>query len=192
MSSPNRPRRDDNGDNTKRYPSCSRSFTRQGRQTYSTAASRQKAYRQRNITSEIQAAPPLPPAAAPRRDMSVYQCPNCEQVISVSSGAPTVIDSAPAATIRTAQNPSPSTSSSTDKHPQLPYPGHRTNGPPPSDRRQQQAGRKLGTVHPLPALHTIFCSSALGQVVVFCRAVRRAAPLGTPRPVQGSHPGAAL
>ena len=69
MSSPNRPRRDDDGDgdgdNTKRYPSCSRSFTRQGRQTYSTAASRQKAYRQRNITSEIQAATPTPPPRHP-------------------------------------------------------------------------------------------------------------------------------
>ena len=59
---------------------------------------------------------------------------------SVSSGAPTAngpaIGSASVATARTAQNPSLSTSSSTDEHPQLPYPGHRTNGPPPGDRRQ--------------------------------------------------------
>ena len=69
----------------------------------------------------------------------------------MSSGAPTAngpaIGSASAATVRTAQNPSLSTSSSTDEHPQLPYPEHRTNGPPPSDRRQQEAGRKPGTVH---------------------------------------------
>ena len=81
MSSPSRPRRDDDRDDTKRCPSCLRSFTRQGRQDDSTAACRQKAYRQRNITRQIQAATPTPPKRH-RRDMSFYQCPNCEQTIS--------------------------------------------------------------------------------------------------------------
>ena len=76
---PNPARRDDDRDDP-RCPSCSRSFTPQGRQTYCTAACRQKAYRQRNVTSEIRAATPTPPARH-RRAMSVYQCPDCEQVL---------------------------------------------------------------------------------------------------------------
>ncbi len=69
--SPNHPWRDDDRDDPRRCPSCLRSFTRQGRQTYCTAACRQKAYRQRNITSEIRAATPTPPQRH-RRLMTVY------------------------------------------------------------------------------------------------------------------------
>jgi hypothetical protein len=79
--SPNHPWRDDDRDESSRpCPSCSQPFIRNGRQTYCTAACRQKAYRQRTITSEIQAATPTPPQRH-RRNMSVYQCPDCEQVI---------------------------------------------------------------------------------------------------------------
>ena len=81
--SPSRPwcddGRDDEGDDT-RCPSCLRSFVRQGRQAYCTAACRQKAYRQRTITTQIRAAIPSPPQRN-RRQMSVYQCPDCEQVL---------------------------------------------------------------------------------------------------------------
>ncbi len=75
----NRPWRDDDRDDATQCPSCLRPFTRQGRQTYCTAACRQKAYRQRQLIIEIRAASPTPPQRH-RRDMSVYQCPECEQV----------------------------------------------------------------------------------------------------------------
>ena len=61
MSSPSRPRRDDDRDDTKRCPSCSRSFTRQGRQTYCTAACRQKAYAGATSPARSEQRPPPRP-----------------------------------------------------------------------------------------------------------------------------------
>ena len=72
--------RDDDRDDARRCPSCLRPFTRHGRQTYCTPACRQKAYRQRNITSEIHTATPTPPRRH-RRNVSDYQCPDCDQIL---------------------------------------------------------------------------------------------------------------
>ena len=77
--SPHHPWRDDDRDDP-RCPSCGRSFTRQGRQTYCTTACRQRAYRQRTIISDVKAATPAPPPRH-RRDVSVYQCSDCDQVL---------------------------------------------------------------------------------------------------------------
>ena len=54
-------------------------FTPTGRQSYCTPACRQRAYRQRSITNDIQAATPAPPVRR-RRDVTVYQCLDCDEV----------------------------------------------------------------------------------------------------------------
>jgi len=74
------PSRDDDRDDPRRScPSCSQPFTPAGRQTYCTPACRQKAYRTRATTSQIEAATPPPPPRG-RREVTIYQCPHCEEV----------------------------------------------------------------------------------------------------------------
>ncbi len=63
----------------RRCPSCSAMFTPTRRQAYCTAACRQRAYRQRSITTALQAVPPAPPGRS-RRDVTVYQCSECDEV----------------------------------------------------------------------------------------------------------------
>lgn len=58
--------------------SCSASFIPAGRQVYCTPACRQKAYRGRATGNDIQAVSTTPPRRH-RRQVTVYQCPNCEQ-----------------------------------------------------------------------------------------------------------------
>ena len=68
------PSRDDAG--TMTCPVCQRPFTPTGRQRYCTSACRKAAFRRRHQ------APPAPitvPAARPRRDHTIYECPDCEQ-----------------------------------------------------------------------------------------------------------------
>ena len=56
-------------------PICQQSFTPTGRQRYCTSACRKTAYRRRHQDPLA----PLPvPAARPRRDFTVYECPACE------------------------------------------------------------------------------------------------------------------
>lgn len=69
------PQRDDGV--TTACPACGQRFTPTGRQRFCSHACRQAAYRRRQPTS---ATPPLPtPPSRPRRDITVYQCPDCEQ-----------------------------------------------------------------------------------------------------------------
>jgi hypothetical protein len=84
---PAAPSRDDTRDDQqptddltpRRCPSCSAAFTPVGRQAYCTQACRQRAYRQRSIATETQAAMPAPPTRH-RRDHTLYQCSECEEV----------------------------------------------------------------------------------------------------------------
>ena len=68
------PLRDDTG--TMTCPICQQPFTPTGRQRYCTSACRKTAYRRRH-----QHPPDLSivPAAQPRRDHAIYQCPDCDQ-----------------------------------------------------------------------------------------------------------------
>ena len=68
------PSRDD-GVTITRCPLCTTAFTPTGRQQFCSQACRQKAYRRRHHLT-----PPLviPPAHA-RRDVTVYECQDCEQ-----------------------------------------------------------------------------------------------------------------
>lgn len=59
-------------------PGCSASFTPSGRQAYCTPACRQKAYRDRSTALDLQAVIPTPPRRG-RREVTVYQCPECDQ-----------------------------------------------------------------------------------------------------------------
>ena len=86
--SPTTPSRDDTRDDhchpqddlaRSRCPSCSKAFTPTGRQIYCTPACRQRAYRQRSITTDTQAAMQAPPARG-RRDLTIYQCSECDEV----------------------------------------------------------------------------------------------------------------
>ena len=79
MSGNGPPRDDDRDDAGRLCPSCSTSFTPQGRQAYCTPACRQKAYRQRSITRELRATPSAPPQRN-RRELTIYQCLDCDQV----------------------------------------------------------------------------------------------------------------
>jgi hypothetical protein len=68
------PLRDDPA--TMTCPVCRRRFHHNGRQTYCTSACRKTAFRRRHQQ------PPVAltiPAARPRRDITVYECPTCEQ-----------------------------------------------------------------------------------------------------------------
>ena len=68
------PSRDDTATIT--CPVCQARFTPAGRQRYCSSACRKTAFRRRHQD------PPPPsavPAARPRRDHTIYQCPACEQ-----------------------------------------------------------------------------------------------------------------
>ena len=58
--------------------SCSALFTPSGRQTYCTPACRQKAHRDRRTAGDVQTVMPAPPRRG-RREVTVYQCPDCDQ-----------------------------------------------------------------------------------------------------------------
>ncbi len=84
---PESPPRDDERDDAptdlpatlrRRCPTCSALFSPSGRQAYCTPACRQKAYRERRTTSDLQTLIPTPSRRG-RRDVSVYQCPDCDQ-----------------------------------------------------------------------------------------------------------------
>jgi len=68
------PLRDDTG--TASCPVCKRTFTPTGRQTYCASPCRKTAYRRRlqnnPTTVEI-------PAARPRREHTIYECPDCDR-----------------------------------------------------------------------------------------------------------------
>jgi hypothetical protein len=68
------PSRDDTGTTT--CPTCGCRFTPTGRQTYCRSACRKTAYRRRH--QQHVAAVSLP-TATPRRDHTVYECPDCGQ-----------------------------------------------------------------------------------------------------------------
>ncbi len=59
-------------------PSCSALSSPSGRQVYCTPACRQKAYRDRSTTSDLHSLVPTPPRRS-RREVTVYQCPDCDQ-----------------------------------------------------------------------------------------------------------------
>ena len=101
------PSRDDTA--TMTCPICQHPFTPAGRQRYCTDACRKTAFRRRHHD------PPGPitvPAARPRRDHTIYECPDCGSASSASNAAPTAAPSpaasASAAHARTATSPSPS------------------------------------------------------------------------------------
>lgn len=74
MSPAGAPSRDDSG--TTRCPVCTRMFTPIGRQTYCTSPCRGTAYRRRH---QQPLATVTVPAARPRRERTVYECPDCDQ-----------------------------------------------------------------------------------------------------------------
>jgi predicted RNA-binding Zn-ribbon protein involved in translation (DUF1610 family) len=67
-----RPPRDDSG--TNRCPVCQARFTPMGRQAYCSTACRKTAFRRRHHQP---AAAVTVPAAQPRRQITVYECPDC-------------------------------------------------------------------------------------------------------------------
>jgi predicted RNA-binding Zn-ribbon protein involved in translation (DUF1610 family) len=69
---PPAPSRDDAG--TTPCPICQAPFTPAGRQRYCTSACRKTAWRRRHQGPPH---PPAIPAARPRRDYTVYECPGC-------------------------------------------------------------------------------------------------------------------
>jgi hypothetical protein len=68
------PSRDDAGTIT--CPVCQRPFTPAGRQRYCSSPCRKAAFRRRH---QDPAAGITLPAARPRRDYTIYECPACEQ-----------------------------------------------------------------------------------------------------------------
>jgi hypothetical protein len=66
------PPRDDAGTIT--CPICQARFTPAGRQRYCTSACRKTAWRRRH---QGPAGPAVVPAARPRRDYTIYECPSC-------------------------------------------------------------------------------------------------------------------
>jgi hypothetical protein len=73
-STPRSPSRDDPG--TTPCPACHQSFTPTGRQFYCSTACRKTAFRRR----QQQAGPVVTvPTARPRREITVYECPDCGQ-----------------------------------------------------------------------------------------------------------------
>ena len=70
---PPTPSRDDPG--TTRCPVCEHRFTPTGRQTYCTTACRKTAFRRRH--QQPTATVTVPAAAQPRRQITIYECPNC-------------------------------------------------------------------------------------------------------------------
>jgi predicted RNA-binding Zn-ribbon protein involved in translation (DUF1610 family) len=71
-TTPQTPSRDDHG--TTRCPVCRRVFTPTGRQAYCSTGCRKTAFRRRHQ----QPGPAVTvPAARPRREYTVYECPDC-------------------------------------------------------------------------------------------------------------------
>jgi hypothetical protein len=68
------PSRDDTGTIT--CPICQARFTPAGRQRYCSTACRKTAWRRRHQPPPC---PPAIPAARPRRDHTIYECPDCGQ-----------------------------------------------------------------------------------------------------------------
>ena len=68
------PSRDDSG--TMTCPVCRRPFAPTGRQTYCDTSCRKAAFRRRH---QQPLAAIAVPAARPRREFTVYECPNCEE-----------------------------------------------------------------------------------------------------------------
>jgi hypothetical protein len=68
------PSRDDTG--TATCPACGRRFAPTGRQIYCRSACRKSAYRRRH---QHPIAAVTVPAAQPRSQVTVYECPDCEQ-----------------------------------------------------------------------------------------------------------------
>jgi hypothetical protein len=68
------PSRDDAGTIT--CPICQRPFTPAGRQRYCTTACRKTAWRRRH---QDRPAPPAIPPSRPRREFTIYECPDCGQ-----------------------------------------------------------------------------------------------------------------
>jgi hypothetical protein len=68
------PSRDDTG--TMTCPVCQRHFIPAGRQTYCDTSCRKTAFRRRH---QQPLAGIAIPAARPRRDFTIYECPNCDE-----------------------------------------------------------------------------------------------------------------
>lgn len=68
------PSRDDAG--TATCPACGRRFTPTGRQTYCRSACRKTAYRRRH---QHPLAAVTVPTAQPRSEVTIYECPTCQQ-----------------------------------------------------------------------------------------------------------------
>lgn len=105
-STPAAPSRDDPG--TTRCPVCDRRFTPAGRQTYCSTACRKTAFRRRHQHT----APAVTvPTARPRRQITVYECPDCGGRLLGEQRCPTATPSpaasASAAHAPTARSPSP-------------------------------------------------------------------------------------
>ena len=71
---PPAPSRDDTATIT--CPVCQAPFTPAGRRQYCSSACRKTAWRRRH---QHRPAPPPVPAARPRRDYTIYECPGCGQ-----------------------------------------------------------------------------------------------------------------
>ena len=77
------PRRDDAA--TMTCPICQTRFTPAGRQRYCSGAYRKTAWRRRH---QDQPPPPVIPAARPRRDHTIYECPECGQRLAGEQRCP--------------------------------------------------------------------------------------------------------
>lgn len=77
------PLRDD--PETTTCPVCRRRFSPTGRQTYCASACRKTAYRRRH--QQPIAAITIPPAR-PRRDVTIYECPTCQQRLIAEQRCP--------------------------------------------------------------------------------------------------------
>jgi hypothetical protein len=99
------PSRDDTG--TMTCPVCQSRFTPAGRQRYCSSVCRKTAWRRR----QDQPLTPVIPAARPRRDHTIYECPECGQRLAGEQRCPDCGDyspggSASAGPARTAASPS--------------------------------------------------------------------------------------
>ena len=101
------PLRDDSV-TTLRCPLCTKAFTPTGRQQFCSQACRQKAYRRRHHLT----LPPVFPLPRARRDITVYECEDCEQRYYAQQWCPDCNRpadvSASVASARTAMPPWPS------------------------------------------------------------------------------------
>jgi hypothetical protein len=78
------PSRDDTA--TKTCPVCQRPFVATGRQTYCSSPCRKTAFRRRH---QQPVAAITVPAARPRRDYTIYECPNCTDRLLGEQRCPT-------------------------------------------------------------------------------------------------------